>query len=64
MTSINKNTRNTILRSTVSDLTQGLYSSSLTPKGNYRAVWLTQLRRRNQECRIPRGFGSLSGKFI
>lgn len=54
----------TILRTKVSDLDQGIYETSATPKGNYRTSWIIKLRREKGTCRLPRGFGKLSGKMV
>lgn len=53
-----------VIREQISDLMQGLLSTSAAPAGNYRAQWLSTLRRRPGKNRIPRGFGSLSGEYI
>lgn len=54
----------TILRLKVSDLDQGIFETSATPKGNYRTLWIMKLRREKSKCRLPRGFGKLSGKTV
>lgn len=48
----------------VSDLEQGLLETSVQPKGNWRTSWIMRLSCRPEKCRIPRGFGYLSGKYI
>jgi len=47
-----------------SDIEVGLYEASAQPKGNYRSVWIMKLRRKNEKCKLPRGFGFLSGKAV
>lgn len=54
----------TILRLKLSDLDQGIFETSATPKGNYRTLWIMKLRREKSKCRLPRGFGKLSGKTV
>ncbi|WP_240224591.1 hypothetical protein [Rheinheimera hassiensis] len=53
-----------IFRNNVSDLDQGIFETSALPKGNYRTSWIMKLRREKSKCRLPRGFGKLSGKTV
>lgn len=53
-----------IARIKVSDLEAGIYESSHIPKGNYRTAWIMKLRQEPSKCKLPRGFGHLSGKHI
>lgn len=46
------------------DLSRGLFESAAEPVGNYRTVWIMKLRREKGKCRLPRGFGYLSGKLV
>ena len=48
----------------VSDLFRGLTETSANPVGNYRTTWIMILRREPGKCKLPRGFGHLSGKQV
>jgi hypothetical protein len=48
----------------VSDLDQGLFETSEIPVGKYRTCWIMKLKREPGKCKLPRGFGQLSGKSI
>jgi hypothetical protein len=48
----------------VSDLDRGLYETSAALTGNYRTSWIMKLKREPGKCKLPRGFGRLSGKNI
>jgi len=53
-----------IKRMKVTDLEQGLVESSATPVGTYRTFWIMKLRHQKSRCKLPRGFGHLSGKYV
>ena len=53
-----------IKRMNVTDLEQGLMESSATPVGTYRTFWIMKLRYQKGRCKLPRGFGYLSGKYV
>ena len=53
-----------IARIKVSDLEAGIYESSHIPKGTYRTAWVMKLRHEPSKCKLPRGFGHMSGKNI
>jgi len=53
-----------IARIKVSDLEAGLHETSSTPTGNHRTSWIMKLRREPSKCKLPRGFGYLSGKHV
>jgi len=53
-----------IKRIKVCDLKQGLMESSATPVGTYRTFWIMKLRHEKSRCKLPRGFGYLSGMSI
>lgn len=48
----------------ISDLHQGVFGSTARPGGNYRTSWIMMLRRKKTKCKLPRGFGSFSGKTV
>lgn len=48
----------------VSDLFRGLTETSANPVGNYRTTWIMILRREPGKCKLPRGFGHLSGNAL
>ena len=48
----------------VNDLQRGLFETSAKPVGNYRTSWVMKLKREPGKCKLPRGFGYLSGKNI
>ena len=48
----------------VNDLQRGLFEASAKPVGNYRTSWIMKLKREPGKCKLPRGFGYLSGKNI
>lgn len=53
-----------IRRIAVSDLDRGLSESKTKPVGGYRTYWIMRMRREKSKCKLPRGFGKLSGKFV
>lgn len=48
----------------ISDLKRGLYETQAGPVGNYRTCWIMKLKREPGKCKLPRGFGRLSGKQV
>jgi hypothetical protein len=48
----------------MSDLDRGLFETSATPVGKNRTCWIMKLMREPGKCKLPRGFGRLSGKSI
>lgn len=48
----------------VSDLLCGLYETKAMSVGNYRTSWIMKLKHEPGKCKLPRGFGSLSGKLV
>tara|TARA_B100000446_G_scaffold83930_1_gene79189 strand:- start:13815 stop:14060 length:246 start_codon:yes stop_codon:yes gene_type:complete len=53
-----------LMQEPVHDLIQGLAETSSNPIGNYRTAWIMRLRREPGKCKLPRGFGHLSGKQV
>lgn len=48
----------------MTDLDIGLYETSPNPISKYRTSWIMKLKHEPGKCKLPRGFGHLSGKNI
>jgi hypothetical protein len=53
-----------LIKMPVSDLDRGQFETSAQLVGNYRTSWIMKLTREPSACKLPRGFGRLSGKNV